>query len=208
MLDASTPKAVRRISLTATLILTLASTASLVLLLVSTYPGALQDIEYYGFLTAIIWVPAGALLGVGYLIALIRSGLGFTKWPLFRLGLAAAMVVSTYGLLRVYIPRRLAFMASRTEFTVQLAQAPRQAYHIEPLDQYLGVYRVRDFAVTPDGGTYFRVYESGDGFWRSSTSYGFVHQPSRHDSPYGGEAYKLRRLEGGWYWFRASEESF
>ncbi len=208
MLDASTPKAVRRISLAATLILTLTCTASVVLLLVSTYPGALQDIEYYGFLTAIIWVPACALLGVGYLMALIRSGLGFTKWPLFRLGLAAAMLVATYGLLRVYAPRRLAFMASHTEFTTMLAQAPSLAHKIEPVDQYAGLYRVKDIAVTPDGGTHFRVYESANGFFRNRTSYGFVYKPGRDHSPYGGEAYRIRPLGAGWYWFRASEESF
>jgi hypothetical protein len=207
-MDESNPKTNRRIRHTATLILTLACITSSVLLAVSTYPGALQDILYYGVLTSILWIPVCGLLGVWYLIALISSGLKFTEWPLFRLGLAAVLLVCTYGLLRKYVPRRLAFMASRTEFTAKLAQAPSEDYHIEPLDEYVGVYRVKDVAVTPDGGTYFRVYDSGDGFWRNHTSYGFAHRPSRSNSPYGTGYYKLHPLGGGWYWFRASEESF
>ncbi len=205
-----TPKsnAGRSIRIIASSILLLACAASVAAILLGIYPGMLQDILFIVVLTSIIWLPVGALLGVVYLIVMMRSPLKLTEWPLFRLGLAAAILVSTFGLLRYYVPRRLAFMASRTEFTAMLPKAPSQVYHIEPVDQYAGVYRVKDFAVTPDGGTHFRVYESGDGFWRNHTSYGFVYKPGRDHSPYGGEAYMIRPLGGGWYWFRASEESF
>lgn len=192
--------------LTANIVLVLAIMVSTSALLASVYPGALQDILFWVILTSILWLPLFTIGGIMLLAALIRRRTKPRELPLVRLGLACAILISSYVAIRYYVPRRIAFTASRADFKAMIAHAPVQE-SAAPLNQRLGLYVVTDYATDPRGGTYFRVYQTS-GFMRDTRSYGFVLKPNRGGTPYGGESYKLHPLGNGWYWFRAAEESF
>ena len=190
----------------ANIVLVLACIASFAAILLSIYPGVLQDILFIMMLTSIIWLPLALILSVVWLVLMVRSKVRLVDWPWIRYGLAAAILGSTFVLVRYYVPRRLAFMASLSQFEAWVAQAPVHKYGGTPLNQRLGAFMVEDYAADPRGGVYFRVNQGGDGIGPDVMSYGFTYQPNRSGTPYGASSYSLYRLGSGWYWFRASDD--
>jgi len=77
-----------------------------------------------------------------------------------------------------------------------------------PLDRWLGIYHVDEWASDQRGGVYFRTGTGPDGIGPDTMSYGFVYRPNREGSPFGASHYMVRRLGGDWYWFRASNDWF
>ncbi len=192
--------------LTANIVLLLACVASITAIGLSVYPGVLRDLLFMLLLTSVIWLPVCAIAGVVWLVMMLRSRVRFIQWPWIRYGLAGVILMSTFVLLRYYVPRRLAFMASLPKFEALVAQAPVHEYGGTPLNQRLGVFMVEDYAADVRGGVYFRVYQGNDGIGPDIMTYGFTHRPNRSGTPYGASGYKLYRLGSGWYWFHASDD--
>ena len=190
----------------ANLVLLLACAASVAAVVLSVYPGILRDVLFVLVLASILWLPLAAIAAVAWLVLMIRSKVRFIDWPWLRYGLAAAILLSTFVLVLFYVPRRLAFAYSISDFQALVEQAPVHESGGEPLNQRVGVFMVQDYAADPRGGVYFRVYQGGDGIGPDIMSYGFVHQPNREGTPYGAARYGLYHLGSGWYWFRASDD--
>src|SRR5438094_93954 len=78
---------------------------------------------------------------------------------------ASAMLIGTYVLLKFYVPRRVAFAITRSQFEQFIAQAHTPAPQSKriSLNRKFGVYRVDSYGADPRGGVYFRVHSGQDG---------------------------------------------
>lgn len=182
-------------------------------LIVSIYPGVLQD-----FLSSFVLIVLWLFILLGVLIAavaiLIQSRRAFSRTAIQRSAIVLLIILFTYGLLKFYVPRRIAFTLSRPAFqqwlvshSAQPQRSPSQEQPlIQPLNQQLGFYQVDEYRSDPRGGSYFRVYSHGDGLGPDRVSYGFVYQPNATGSPFGDAAYRTHALTDGWFWFRASDD--
>ncbi len=134
-------------------------------------------------------------------VAVVNGRRHRIRLPWMRALLVPVMLVGTLGLLRYYIPRRIAFIASQSVFErIATAAVPSQGG--APLGgSRVGWFRVEEYTTDESGGVYFLLFTRMDG--PDLTSYGFTLNPDRAGSPYGGSYYRLFRLRGGWYWFRA-----
>ncbi|MEO1560708.1 MAG: hypothetical protein AAFS12_14135, partial [Cyanobacteria bacterium J06632_19] len=172
-------------------------TVCIALLAISIYPGAFGSSLFAFLLVSIICIPIFVIVGIFALIVLGRRGI-FSKmnisWRLVR-GIAGIVFLSCI-LLKFYIPRRLAFLASQSAFEQIIVSGKITS------NRQLGLYKVDKYAVDSGGGKYFRVKTSGDGFSPDVTSYGFVYQPNRKASPFGNANYQVFYLYGDWYWFQ------
>lgn len=118
----------------------------------------------------------------------------------------ASILLVSYVLLKFYIPRRLAFMISRSAFEQTRVQFPVSGTGKMTLNRKLGFYTVDEYATDPRGGIYYRIYSGGSGIGLDTTSYGFVYQPNREGSPFGAANYQVFHLDENWYWFRVSDD--
>jgi hypothetical protein len=191
-----------------------------VLLLLSIYPGVLQS-----NVISLIWSLLGLLLIV-FIFCCIIFYVAFLivalvmKWrspqtmttPLYpslsttaklRIGFILAVALGAFGLLKFYVPRRIAFQVSRPAFEQWLAQNPAKTTNI---NRQLGLYNVDHYAIDQRGGKYFRVHSHGDGLGPDTVSYGFVYQPNSEGSPFGAAHYSIHPLGNGWYWFESSSD--
>lgn len=116
------------------------------------------------------------------------------------------VVVLTLALLVFYVPRRVAFLLSRSSFEKMVQSAPESGYGGTKINARLGLYRVDEYAADPRGGVFFRVYSGRDGIGPDTMSYGFAHRPNRQGTPFGAAHYALSHVIGDWYWFRASDD--
>lgn len=179
------------------------------LLVISIYPGALDKLLFWGVLAAIVSIPTIGLVGVIFLIVFMRRGvLKRLKLPWRTIVAMTTIVFISTLLLTFYVPRRLAFMASRSAFESFLPQASQ--LHNQPiaLNRKLVFYHVDTYARDARGGVYFRVYSTGAGLGPDLMSYGFVYQPNLKGSPFGAAGYQLFPLSQDWYWFQASNDWF
>ena len=192
---------------TANTILVATALACPAALAISVYPGVLNGLIFPAMLLSCFVVPA---VGIGALVALIRlkrSGeLRVMRLPWRQAAVVAGLLFCTYVLLKFYVPRRIAFAASRASFEQLVQHAAPSDDEGTPLNRWLGVYRVEQFAVDPRGGVYFRVYSHGDGISPDRVSYGFTHKPNREGTPFGETRYRVFPLGHDWYWFRASDD--
>lgn len=180
-------------------------------LVVSVYPGALQTLFFFSFLIGLMISPVIALIVLVIAIMYWRRGkltrefLANLRVPWTQVIAMVAMLFVTYGLLKFYVPRRVAFEYSRSAFDALVALAP-------PVDApgrfnvWAGIYRVDEAAADSRGGYFYRVHSGADGIGPDITSYGFVYRPNREGTPFGSAHYRLGRLGGGWCWFRASDD--
>jgi hypothetical protein len=181
--------------------------ACLAALMISVYPGVLNDLLFIAVLLAAIAVPVIGIVAVIVLIVLACQGrLKHMRLPWKLAGILFAILLCTYMLLKFYIPRRIAFAASRASFEQLLVQAPVSQYPAMPLNRWLGVYRVDAYAADSRGGVYFRVYSGNDGLGPDRMSYGFAYKPNMQGTPFGAAEYRVFSLGNGWYWFRASDD--
>ncbi len=202
---------VKRIS-TVTIYITLFICVAI--LIISIYPGTLNSFFFPVMLVSIVCVPIFAVLAIIFcgLRILGRRDLKTIKlpWQTFvpwrEVAIIAGIVLVCYVLLKFYIPRRLAFMTSRSAFEQVRVQLPVSAKGKITLNRKLGLYEVDEYAIDSRGGVYFRVFWGGDGLSPDIISYGFAHQPNREGSPFGAAKYQVFYLYGDWYWFRVSDD--
>jgi hypothetical protein len=184
------------------------------ILIISIYPGALNSFFFPVMLVSIVCVPIFAVLAILFwgLRTLERRDLKSIRlpWQTFvpwrEVAIIAGIVLVCYVLLKFYIPRRLAFMTSRSAFEQVRVQLPVSAKRKITLNRKLGLYEVDEYAIDSRGGVYFRVFWGGDGLSPDVISYGFVYQPNREGSPFGAADYQIFYLYGDWYGFRVSDD--
>ncbi|MBD2451928.1 hypothetical protein H6G76_33375 [Nostoc sp. FACHB-152] len=183
------------------------------ILIISIYPGALNSFFFPVMLVSIVCVPFAVLailfwglrtLGIRDLKSIRLRRQTFVPWR--EVAIIAGIVLVCYVLLKFYIPRRLAFMISRSAFEQVRLQLPISAKGNIKLNRKLGLYEVDEYAMDSRGGVYFRVFWGGDGLSPDTMSYGFVHQPNSEGSPFGAAKYQVFYLYGDWYWFRVSDD--
>ena len=94
-------------------------------LAISVYPGVLNDVLLIGVFFSFVAVPVGAIVVVATAIVLARQGkLRSLQVPRRQIAVVGAMLLVTFVLLRYYVPRRIAFAASRAAFEALVPQAP------------------------------------------------------------------------------------
>ncbi|MCF4967473.1 hypothetical protein [Nostoc sp. CMAA1605] len=177
------------------------------LLIISIYPGVLDSLIFIVTLVSILSIPGFFIVGIMFLVVVGRRiNLRDIQVPWRRIGAIATIILVSYILLKFYIPRRLAFMISRSAFEQTRVRIPFSVNRKTTLDRRLGLYTVDELAIDSRGGVYFRVYSGGSGFSPDTTSYGFVYQPNREGSPFGMANYQVFSLDENWYWFRVSDD--
>ena len=183
-----------------------------VLLTLGVWPGLVGDVLFVVALFAFLWVPLVALVIASVLLWRLRRGSrtpsGATvqrRVPRWQLWATATVALATCAALWLELPLRAAFWASREAFDEALGALPDDGAEWH---QRLGVYRVWDVRSDPRGGTYFRVRTGSDGIGPDVVSHGFVRGPNLDGSPYGAGGYRISRLAGDWYRFRASDDWF
>lgn len=174
-------------------------------LLVSVYPGVLNDLLFLAILLSIPVLGLIGLVAIPFVVILaVKARWRDVHIPWTRLMIVAALLAGTYVLLKFYVPRRIAFIASRSSFERMVAQSPPSQFSTTP--RRFGVYRVDEIAADPRGGVYFRTHAGADGIGPDTMSYGFVHKPNSQGSPFGAAWYKVHHITGDWYWFKASDD--
>ena len=118
---------------------------------------------------------------------------------------ALSMLLTTYTILKLYLPRRFAFAACRGSFQQIVDEGVEDEFEF---NQSIGPYKINDCFVDERGGTFFRVHSGGDGIGPDIMSYGFCYKPNRHGTPFGASGYRTYPLGEGWYWFQASDDFF
>lgn len=182
----------------------LTALACLTALVVSVYPGVLNDVLLIGVLLSFLILPAMGTV----VFAVLASRGKLPRWriPWTQVVVIFAILLGSYVVLKFYVPRRIAFAASRPAFEQMLVQATPSEYGGTALNRRLGIFIVDEYAADPRGGVYFRVYRGSDGIGPDQTSYGFVHEPNQKGTPFGAAKYRYFRLGEGWYWYRASDD--
>ncbi len=190
-------------------IIALKALACVIALAISVYPGVLNDLLFIGILLSFWVVLVVAIVGLIVVVVLARRGkFRGLRIPWMRVAVVFAVLFGTYVLLKFYVPRRIAFAASRAAFEQMVPQATPSEYQGTPLNRRLGVYKVDEYAADPRGGVYFRVHRGRDGIGPDVMSYGFAYKPNRQGTPFGAARYRVFRLGNDWYWFRASDDSY
>ena len=188
-------------------IIALTALACTAALAISIYPGILNDLLFFGILLSFLIVPVAAVIAIVVLIVLAYKGkVRKSATPWTRTAVIFAILLGCYVLLKFYVPRRIAFAASRPAFEQMILQATPSQEGGTPLNRRLGVYQVDEYAADPRGGVYFQVHAGADGIGPDQMSYGFVHEPNQKGTPFGAAKYRCFRLSGDWYWFRASDD--
>ena len=177
-------------------------------LAISVWPGLLQDVLLWTIVVGFFPAVALAIMLAGY--ALVR---GRRLTPLRRNSvrlLAAIPVIGvlTFALLILYVPRRMAFLASRAAFESALGQINTGVVGPMELNRRLGAYLVDSYAVYPHGVVYFRVYDAPDGLGPDTRSFGFVKNPNSTSSLFGAAYCRVHHVVDDWYWFEASDDWF
>jgi hypothetical protein len=194
-------------------------------LILSIYPGLLQTLPV---MLAIALIGLFFLLAIGFGLILFAIDIiqklqspqdraidlksNFSKNSLIRICLILVIFISSYGLLKFYVPRRIAFSFSHSAFEGWLSKNPPQNTNPNSqniprqLNIKLGIYQVDLYAIDRRGGQYFRVRSRRDGLGPDTVSYGFVYQPNREGSPFGDAYYGIYSLGDGWFWFQASND--
>ena len=176
-----------------------------VALALSVYPGVLNDILFFALVLSVLASPIIVIVGLITLWLLERRGsLWQVAIPRKQVGIALLMLLATFVLLIANVPRRIAFMASRSAFQTVVDKTPSPVGRDTLLNRRLGIYMVDEYEGDARGGTYFRVYSSPDSI--DTISFGFCYRPNSEGSPFGASGYRTFRLGDGWYWFRANND--
>ncbi len=203
-------------------LLNLAAIGSILLTLMSAYPGVLNDLAFIAILFFPIWIPAVVIGGwivllmnaraaekAGKPVLLADDEIGGGKPPVSSrrwIIVSIAILILSFVLIKNGIPRRVAFVLSRSAFQQCLATAPPSEYQGEVLGRWLGVYFVDRHAADPRGGLYFRTHAGADGIGPDTLSYGFAFRPNSVGTPFGRAAYRYSHMVGDWYVFSASND--
>lgn len=178
-----------------------------VALSISIYPGVLNDLVFTAVLLSFVAAPVVGIVGIIFLVVLApQARLRGLQFPWMRIAVAFAILICTYILLKLYVPRRIAFELSRDAFEQVVSETRPSNLHATFPRQRVGIYKVDEYATDPRGGIYFRVHTGFDGIGPDQMSYGFVHKPNQEGTPFGAAGYRLFSLGSDWYWFRASND--
>jgi hypothetical protein len=195
------------VKVAANVIIALTALACVVALAISVYPGTLNDLFFVGILLSFLVVPfVGVVALVGAIVLARKGRLRGVRVPWMRVAVVFALLIGTYVLLKFYVPRRIAFAASRASFEQMVPHATPSDFQGTSLNRRLGIYQVDEYAADPRGGVYFRVYKGRDGIGPDVMSYGFAYKPNRQGTPFGAAHYRVFRLGNDWCWFRASDD--
>ena len=189
-----------------TIAVVLTSLVCAIALVISIYPGVLNDLVFMALLLSCFVLPVLAIVGAVALAWFIGRGLRPVAIPWRHVGVALLVFAATCTLLAFYVPRRVAFAASRSAFERLVEQAAQTGQCPIPSNKRVGVYYVDEYSVDPRGGTYFRVYAGADGIGPDIMSYGFCYSPNRDGTPFGAAHYRTYGLGNGWHWFHASDD--
>ncbi len=161
---------------------------------------------FWALLSSILWFPI-ALIAFVFLATFLsrrhRQG-GLLPIPKWQAAAVPTLAVLTLVLLVFNVPRRLAFAFSRSAFESMAQSAPPPG--ITPVNAWLGLYWVDDYAGDARGTVFFRVYSGSDGIGPDVMSYGFARQPSQQSTPFGGAGYRVFHIVDDWYWFGVSDD--
>jgi len=182
---------------------------SIAALVISIYPGVLNNLIFPIMLLSFLLIPVAAIVAIVVWVIYRQKGIFKSiQVPWRQIAIVFSILFCSYGLIKFYIPRRIAFSVSRASFENYLSQTASTEVSHSSLNHRLGVYFVDEYASDPRGGAYFRVYSCGDGIGPDQMSYGFVRSPNRQGTPFGAASYRLYRLGHDWYWFCASDDWF
>jgi hypothetical protein len=148
----------------------------------------------------------GVVALVGAIVLARKGRLRGVRVPWMRVAVVFVLLIGTYVLLKFYVPRRIAFAASRAAFEQMVPPATPSDFGGTALNRRLGIYPVDEYAADPRGGVYFRVHKGRDGIGPDVMSYGFAYKPNRQGTPFGAAHYRVFRLGDDWCWFRASDD--
>jgi hypothetical protein len=188
-------------------------------LILSIWPGVLQGFAVFIGM-GLLWLGVIAAIAIAGLTLWFRRSQPATRSALRRFISVLLLLAVSYGLLKFYVPRRIAFHLARPAFERRLVEHPakpgqRPAFepeYAQPADKVswvnakFGLYDVEQHIADKRGGNYFRVHRHGDGLGPSEVSYGFVKHPNQTGSPFGDAYYQIFPLEEQWYWFEASTD--
>lgn len=171
----------------------------------SIWPGVLNRLLFLSVISAVLWLPVVviALPFLAFHLYRRHQQRRLSLLPIREAIAIPVLMLIVFGLLVFYVPRRIAFASSRSDFELAAAGAPKSKQGVS-LDRKLGIYQVDQYAADPRGGVYFRVHSTPDG--PDTTSFGFVQQPNPRGTPFGAAHYRVFRLTGDWYWFRVSND--
>jgi hypothetical protein len=195
----------------------LAALGNVLFALMSAYPGVLSDL---GIIAILLF-----LMVIGGWIAFLISGraddkaikpelvaddnIGAVK-PLVshrRSFIASIAILSLcFVLILNGVPKRVAFVLSRSAFQRLAAKAPISEFNGEALGRRIGVYYVDRYAPDPRGGVFFRTHSGADGIGPDTMSYGFAYRPNPEGTPFGRAGYRYSHVVGDWYEFSASND--
>jgi hypothetical protein len=189
----------------------------------SIYPGLLNGFAVY-IAIASLWFILMSWLAVSTFHAWWHQ---HTIRPMIVVFLIIAL---TYGLLKFYIPRRIAFALSQPAFEQWLYHVQFENRSFPPSTNYrsghgqglvarpeitpegqglqtkLGLYQVEEYIMGDRNDHYFRTYSHGAGLGPDTVSYGFAYQPHPQQTPFGSAGYRLYPLAAQWYWFTTSND--
>ncbi len=187
-------------------ILVVTAVGSLTLLGLSIWPGILADVMLWAVLSSILWFPIALIAFIFLAIFLYRRHrqgglLPLPKWEATAVPIGAVL---TFALLFFYVPRRVAFLFSRSAFESMAQSAP--APGVTPVNAWVGIYWVDDYAGDATGTVFFRVHSGFDGIGPDVMSYGLARQPSQQSTPFGAAGYRVFHIVDDWYWFQVSDD--
>lgn len=179
-----------------------------VAILLSFYPGYLVDLLTLIVILSLILSPILAFLLIVLSVLLFwATKTGRYRLPVFprrQIILVMMLLIGTYGLIKFYIPRRIAFALHRPQFQQLVTNTLRDGYF--ELNEWLGIYYVDEYATDSRGGYYFRAYQGFAGFGPDTMSYGFCFDANPEGTPFGNAHYQTYPLGNGWEWFRSSND--
>ncbi len=148
-------------------------------------------------------MPIFIIVGIFALIVFGRRGILrkiAVPWKLIQA--TAPIVLASYVMLKLYIPRPLAFMASQSAFEQIIVDEKVTS------NRQFSFYKVEKYTTDARGNKYFYISSRGEGIIGiDAVSYGFTSQSNGKESSVVTSGYQLFHLYGDWYWFRVSNSS-
>ena len=175
-------------------------------LCLSVYPGRLEDALIKALYVCFCVAMFTAIVALPLIPLWMGGLLPQVSYPSHRSVLIAGLaVLTTSAVIWLGLPRRVAFVLSRSAFEQQLSGVAETAMRPRPTDRRrAGIYTIDRVEIDTEGGVYFRTHSHGYG--PDTVSYGFVHHPNRRELPFGRADDLVASLGGSWYSFRVSND--
>ena len=131
-------------------------------------------------------------------------GLHGLRTPALAAGVCVALLGGTWVLLKLYVPRRIAFLAAQYEFEELAVAIDRDGR--ASIGREIGPWRVEDITIDAGGGLYFHVKRHDREFLTNSSTWGFARDADPEGSLFAHEYVDsgIHPLAGRWSWFRVT----